>query len=54
MYRDGLYIKGKHVDVEDDQLFLFTYSNNTVESPEAIKNNYSKTITLNGTPNNNK
>lgn len=54
MYRNGLYIKGKHVDVEDDQLFLFTYSNNTVESPEAIKNNYSKTITLNGTPNNNK
>ena len=54
MYRNGLYIKGKHVDVDDDQLFLFTYSNNTVESPEAIKNNYSKTITLNGTPNNNK
>ena len=54
MYRNGLYIKGKHVDVEDDQLFLFTYSNNSVESPEAIKNNYSKTITLNGTPNNNK
>ena len=54
MYRNGLYIKGKYVDVEDDQLFLFTYSNTSVESPEAIKNNYSKTITLNGTPNNNK
>lgn len=54
MYRNGLYIKGKYVDVEDDQLFLFTYSNTSVESPEAIKNNYSKTITLTGTPNNNK
>ena len=54
MYRNGLYIKGKYVDVDDDQLFLFTYSNNSVESPEAVKNNYSKTITLNGTPNNNK
>ena len=54
MYKNGLYIKGKYVDVEDDQLFLFTYSNNSVENPEAIKNNYSKTITLNGTPNNNK
>lgn len=54
MYRNGLYIKGKYVDVDDDQLFLFTYSNNSVESPEAIKNNYSKTITINGTPNNNK
>ena len=54
MYRNGLYIKGKYVDVDDDQLFLFTYSNNSVESPEAIKNNYSKTITVNGTPNNNK
>ena len=54
MYRNGLYIKGKYVDVDDDQLFLFTYSNNSVESPEAIKNNYSKTITLTGTPNNNK
>lgn len=54
MYKNGLYIKGKYVDVEDDQLFLFTYSNTSVESPEAIKNNYSKTITLNGTPNNNK
>lgn len=54
MYKNGLYIKGKYVDVDDDQLFLFTYSNNSVESPEAIKNNYSKTITINGTPNNNK
>ena len=54
MYRNGLYIKGKYVDVDDDQLFLFTYSNTSVESPEAIKNNYSKTITLTGTPNNNK
>lgn len=54
MYRNGLYIKGKYVDVDDDQLFLFTYSNNSVESPEAIKNNYSKTITIAGTPNNNK
>lgn len=54
MYRNGLYIKGKYVDVDDDQLFLFTYSNNSVESPEAIKNNYSKTITVKGTPNNNK
>ena len=54
MYKNGLYIKGKYVDVDDDQLFLFTYSNNSVESPEAIKNNYSKTITLTGTPNNNK
>ena len=54
MYRNGLYIKGKYVDVDDDQLFLFTYSNNSVESPEAIKNNYSKTITAKGTPNNNK
>ena len=54
MYRNGLYIKGKYVDVDDDQLFLFTYSNNSVESPESIKNNYSKTITLTGTPNNNK
>lgn len=54
MYKNGLYIKGKYVDVDDDQLFLFTYSNNSVESPEAIKNNYSKTITITGTPNNNK
>ena len=54
MYRNGLYIKGKYVDVDDDQLFLFTYSNNSVESPEAIKNNYSKTITVKGTPNNNR
>ena len=54
MYKNGLYIKDKYVDVEDEELFLFTYSNNSVENPEAIKNNYSKTITLNGTPNNNK
>lgn len=54
MIKNGLFINNKKVDVDDDQLFLFTYSNNDVVDPQAVKNNYSKTITLKGTSNNNK
>lgn len=53
MVRNGLYIKDQKVDVDDNQLFLFTYSNNDVVNPEAVKNSYTKTITIKGTPNNN-
>lgn len=52
--KNGLYIKNQHVDVESTELFLFTYSNNDVVDPQAVKNSYSKTITLKGTPNNNR
>lgn len=53
-YKTGLYIKDQKVDVEDNSLFLFKYSNIDAVNPQAIKNAYSKTIKLKGTSNNNK
>lgn len=52
-YYNGLYINGQKIDIENEELFLFKYSNNDVIDPQAIKNSYSKTISIKGTPNNN-
>lgn len=51
---NGLYIEGYQVDVDDNEIFAFTYSNSNIAEPEAIKNNYSKSVNLKGTNNNNK
>lgn len=53
-YKNGLYIQGRKVEVENENLFLFNYSNKDISDPQAIKNNYSKTVSLKGTSNNNK
>lgn len=54
MILDGLYIEDYKADVDDKEIFAFTYSNSSIAEPEAIKNNYSKSVTLKGTNNNNK
>lgn len=48
-----LYINDKLVDLSSDPQVLYTYQQTDVTNPTAVKNSFSKTITLVGTPNNN-
>ena len=49
-----LYLAGYKADTTTDLEIPMTYENISLGSPEAVKNNYSKTIRLQGTKNNNK
>lgn len=51
--KHGLYINNEHIDTNAEDLFMFTFSNTDLQDPQAISNSYSKTITLQGTSNNN-
>ena len=48
-----LYIGDMKVDLNDDSLILFNWQESDLSNPTIIKNGYSKTITLEGTDNNN-
>lgn len=48
-----LYINNKKVDLESSIDFSFTYESINTQQPDAIKNTFSKTISLKGTSNNN-
>ena len=45
-----LYIDGKQADISDQSFLLFNYAFTDIEKPTAVKNSYSKQITLPGTP----
>lgn len=49
-----LYLAGYKADTTTDLEIPMTYENISLGTPEAVKNNYSKTIKLQGTKNNNK
>lgn len=49
-----LYINNQKVEFTDPPKVLLTYSHNEIHNPTIVKNSYSKTITIDGTPNNNK
>lgn len=49
-----LYINGKKADVPDNFSVCFTYKETEVTKPTAIKNSFSKSVVLDGTPSNNK
>jgi len=49
----SLYINDKLVDFSTDPQVLYTYQQTDVTNPTAVKNSFSKTITIDGTPNNN-
>lgn len=49
-----LYINGSKVDLNDKSFILFNYTMNDLSNPTIVKNSFSKQITLEGTPNNNK
>lgn len=48
-----ILINGQAVDLNDDIQVGLNYKVNDLENPSAVKNSYSKTITVNGTRNNN-
>lgn len=48
-----LYINDKLVEFSTDPKVLYTYQATDVTNPTAVKNSFSKTITIDGTPNNN-
>lgn len=48
-----LYINGNKVDLSESTKVLFTYKQKDIYSPVAVKNSFSKTITLEGTKTNN-
>ena len=48
-----LFINGKQVDITNDIDLSLTYEMNDLSNPEAVKNSYSKTITVEGTQRNN-
>ena len=45
-----LYIDGKRADLDASGLILMNYAFTDLEKPTAVKNSYSKQITLPGTP----
>lgn len=49
-----LYIADNLIDVDDDSFILFNYTMEDLTNPTVVKNSFSQTITLPGTPNNNK
>ena len=48
--RIALYISGIRADLNDDGLVLYNYAFTDNDNPTAVKNSYSKQITLPGTP----
>ena len=50
--RIELYINGSQADLSDQGLVLFNYAYTDLENPTAVKNSYSKQVTLPGTDNN--
>ena len=45
-----LYIGGQRADLDDQGLILYNYAFTDLEAPAAVKNSYSKQVTLPGTP----
>ena len=50
--RIGLYIGGMMADIGDDSFILFNYAMTDLTEPAAVKNSYSRQVTLPGTPQN--
>lgn len=48
-----LFIQGKKADIKESEEVRITYEALTVDTPTAVKNSYSKSINLEGTPTNN-
>lgn len=55
MYQEiALYIGNERVEFDVDPSILYTYQLNDLQNPTAVKNSFSKTITVKGTQNNNR
>lgn len=49
-----LYIDNQLVEFREVPRILLTYTHNELHNPTVVKNTFSKTLTIDGTPNNNK
>lgn len=49
-----LYIAGQRVDLDDSSFILFNYTQEDLSNPTIVKNSFSRSITLPGTPDNDK
>lgn len=54
MEKISLYIAGKKVDLDNNSFILFNYTMEDLSNPTIVKNSFSQSISLKGTPNNNK
>lgn len=52
MRRIALYINGVLADIQDEELVLYNYAFTDSDNPTAVKNSFSKQVTLPGTPTN--
>jgi hypothetical protein len=50
----SLYIAGHPVDLDEQSFILFNYTMEEMSNPAIVRNSFSQSITLKGTPNNNK
>lgn len=50
----SLYIAGHPVDLDEQSFILFNYTMEEMSNPTSVRNSFSQSITLKGTPNNNK
>ena len=50
----SLYIADQLVDLDDQSFILFNYTMEDMTNPAIVRNSFSQSITLKGTPNNNK
>ena len=50
----NLYIDGQEVEFKEPPRVLITYSHEDLHDPTVVKNSFSKTITIEGTPHNNR
>ena len=50
----SLYIADQSVDLDDQSFILFNYTMEDMTNPAIVRNSFSQSITLKGTPNNNK
>lgn len=49
-----LFIGGSEIELGSSPQILYTYTVDDLQNPTAVKNSFSKTITIDGTPNNNR
>ena len=50
----SLYIAGQPVDLDEQSFILFNYTMEEMSNPTIVRNSFSQSITLQGTPRNNK
>ena len=49
-----LYIGGRRADIDDDTFVVFNWRREDYDNPTAVRNSWSNSVTLPGTPGNNK